>query len=68
MNQIMNVKHPDPKQINPKIVKPLVTIIDKALEKDRDKRYQRASQMAADLREVGRRIEAAIAKMKSGSN
>ncbi len=68
MNQIMNVKHPDPKQINPKIVKPLVTIIDKALEKDREKRYQRASRMAADLREVGRRIEAAIAKMKSGSN
>ena len=68
MNQIMNVKHPDPKQINPKIVKPLVIIIDKALEKDREKRYQRASQMAADLREVGRRIEAAIAKMKSGSN
>jgi serine/threonine-protein kinase len=68
MNQIMNVKHPDPKQINPKIVKPLVTIIDKALEKNREKRYQRASRMAADLREVGRRIEAAIAKMKSGSN
>ncbi len=68
MNQIMNVKHPDPKQINPKIVKPLVTIIDKALEKDRGKRYQRASLMASDLREVGRRIEAAVAKMKSGSN
>ena len=68
MNQIMNVKHPDPKQINSKIVKPLVTIIDKALEKDREKRYQRSSLMAADLREVGRRIDAAIAKMKSGSN
>lgn len=68
MNQIMNVKHPDPKQINPKIVKPLVTIIDRALEKDREKRYQKGSQMAADLREVGRRIEAALAKMKSGSN
>ncbi len=68
MNQIMNVKHPDPKQINPKIVKPLVTIIDKALEKDRGKRYQNASRMASDLREVGRRIEAALSKMKSGSN
>jgi serine/threonine-protein kinase len=68
MNQIMNVKHPDPKQINPKIVKPLVIIIDKALEKDRGKRYQNASRMASDLREVGRRIEAALAKMKSVSN
>lgn len=66
MNQIMNVKHPDPKQINPRIVKPVVTIIDRALEKDREKRYQRASLMAADLREVQRRIEAAILKMKAG--
>jgi len=43
MHQIMNVPHPDPKKINPKIVKPLVTIIDKALEKDQGKRYQRTS-------------------------
>jgi serine/threonine-protein kinase len=66
MNQIMNVKHPDPKQINPKIPKPLVTILDKALEKDRGKRYQRASRMAEDLREIQRRINAAIQKIKTG--
>jgi serine/threonine-protein kinase len=42
-------------------------IIDRALEKDREKRYQRASQMAADLREVQRRIDAAILKMKMGT-
>jgi serine/threonine-protein kinase len=67
MNQIMNVKHPDPKQINPKIPKPVVTVLDRALEKDREKRYQKASQMAADLREIEKRIEAAILKMKAGS-
>ncbi|PQP33939.1 serine/threonine protein kinase, partial [Desulfobacteraceae bacterium SEEP-SAG9] len=39
MHQIMNVTHPDLKKINPKIVKPLVTITNKMLEKDRNKRY-----------------------------
>jgi serine/threonine-protein kinase len=68
MNQIMNVKHPDPKQINTKIPKPVVTVLDRALEKDREKRYQKASQMAADLREIERRIKAAIMKMKAGSS
>jgi len=56
MHQVMNVPHPDPKKVNPKIVKPLVTIIDKALEKDREKRYQRASQMTAHLRELGKSL------------
>jgi serine/threonine-protein kinase len=65
MNQIMNVPHPDPKRINPKIVKPLVTIINKALEKDQNKRYQRASQVAAHLRELGKRIDDFIAKKKA---
>ncbi|MBA3036913.1 MAG: CHASE2 domain-containing protein [Desulfobacterium sp.] len=68
MNQIMNVRHPDPKQINPRILKPLVTIIDKALEKEREKRYQQVSQMASDLRETGKKINAAIAKLKLKSN
>ncbi len=68
MNQIMNVRHPDPKQINPKILKPLVTIIDKALEKDREKRYQHISQMSSELRKIAKNIDAAIAKMKSKSN
>ena len=65
MHQVMNVPHPDPKKVNPKIVKPLVTIIDKALEKDREKRYQRASLMTAHLRELGKRIDAFIAKKKA---
>ncbi|MFH1984889.1 MAG: serine/threonine-protein kinase [Pseudomonadota bacterium] len=64
MHQIMNVKHPDPRTLNPKIVKPLVTIIDKALEKDRAKRYQKAAQMGAHLKELGRRIDAVVAKKK----
>jgi serine/threonine-protein kinase len=65
MHQVMNMPHPNPREINPRIVKPLVTIVNKALEKDREKRYQRASQMAAHLRQLGKRIDAFIAKKKA---
>jgi serine/threonine-protein kinase len=64
MNQIMNMPHPDPRKANPKIVKPLVTIINKMLEKDKTKRYQKGSHMAAHLRELGKRLDAAAAKKK----
>ncbi|MBL7181003.1 MAG: CHASE2 domain-containing protein [Desulfobacterales bacterium] len=62
MNQIMNVPHPDPRKFNPKIVKPLVTIIDKTLGKDRKKRYQKASQLRDHLRGLGKKIDAVMAK------
>jgi len=65
MHQIMNVKHKSPRTINPKIFKPLVAIIDKALEKERDKRYQRAMQMATHLRTLGKKVDAAIAHRKT---
>lgn len=65
MNKIMNVPHPDPRKFNPKIVKPLVTIIDKALEKDREKRYQKASQLCGHLKVLGKKIDAVRAKKKA---
>jgi serine/threonine-protein kinase len=61
----MNVPHPDPRKFNPKILKPLVAVINNALVKDREKRYQKASQISAHLREIGKRVDAAIAKKKS---
>jgi CHASE2 domain-containing sensor protein/predicted Ser/Thr protein kinase len=64
MHKIMNVPHPDPRTINPKIVKPLAAILDKALEKEKEKRYQKALQMAAHLRELGKKIDAVMAKKK----
>ncbi|MEW5735043.1 MAG: serine/threonine-protein kinase [Thermodesulfobacteriota bacterium] len=68
MHQIMNVQHPDPRQFNPNIYKPLCAIIDKSLEKDREKRYQKAEQMAAHLRELGKKIDIAVAqKQKQAS-
>ncbi len=66
MNKIMNVPHPDPRKYNPKIVKPLVTIINKCLEKGRGKRYQNASQISAHLTKLGSRIDEVIAKKKQG--
>ncbi|MFP4308395.1 MAG: CHASE2 domain-containing serine/threonine-protein kinase [Desulfococcaceae bacterium] len=68
MHQIMNVRHPDPRKTNPKLVKPLVAIIDKALEKDREKRYQRASHLAKHLRTLGERIDAIVAQKKQAGN
>jgi CHASE2 domain-containing sensor protein/predicted Ser/Thr protein kinase len=66
MHQILNVPHPNPKTLNPKIVQPLVPIIDKTLEKDRKNRYQKASRLSANLKELGKRIDAAILKRKGG--
>ena len=54
-----------PKTINPKIMKPLVTILNKSLEKDPEKRYQKAAQLAAHLRQLGKKIDAAIAQRKA---
>jgi len=65
MNQILNVPHPDPRQFNPKILKPLVLILNKAMEKDRDKRYQRAIQLATHLRQLGQKIDMAAAARKA---
>jgi CHASE2 domain-containing sensor protein/predicted Ser/Thr protein kinase len=66
MNQIMNVPHPDPRKFNPKIVKPLVTIIGNTLAKDREKRYKNASQLCSHLRMLGQKIDAVMAKKTSG--
>ena len=66
MHQIMNKPHPNPREYNPRIVKPLVAIIDKALEKDRGKRYHRALQMADHLRQLGHAIDALVAKKRGG--
>ena len=67
MNKIMNVPHPDPRKLNPKIVKPLVAVINNALVKDREKRYQKASQLSAHLRTIAKKIDAVIAQKSPGA-
>ena len=65
MHHIMHVPHPDPKTIKPKILTPLVTVIDKALEKDRDRRYQKAAFMRDHLREIHKKVQEVISKSRT---
>ncbi len=58
--QIANSQHPNPRDINPDLPKAIVPIIDKALAKNADDRYQTASEMAME-------IQTLLLKMLSGS-
>ena len=60
--QITQAKHPSPRQINPKVIRPCEQLIDKALAKDPDQRFQRASHFARYLRILGEKIDEARAK------
>ncbi|MDM8525070.1 serine/threonine-protein kinase [Desulfococcaceae bacterium HSG8] len=64
LHQIMNVRQPDARTLNPKLSKAHVTIINKAMEKDRAKRYQKASQMALHLRTLGKKIDVLMQQKK----
>ncbi len=64
MNKIMNEPHPDPRKINPRIVKPVISVLNNALIKDRDKRYQKASLMCTHLRQIGKKIDTMMARKK----
>ncbi len=52
-------KPPDPKKINPQIPDDLNQIVLKCLEKDREKRYQSAEELDADLSKLEERFPAA---------
>jgi serine/threonine-protein kinase len=50
--KIANEAHPDPRPVSPERVSPgAKAIIDRALEKDPEKRYQRGDELARDIRE-----------------
>ncbi|OHC69472.1 MAG: serine/threonine protein kinase [Rhodocyclales bacterium GWA2_65_20] len=61
MFRIANDPHPDIRSVDPKLPDCLVAIIDKALTKDADHRYQTGAEMAADLRTCLGMIGAAAA-------
>src|SRR5947209_9941433 len=54
---ILNRKPAPPQQFNPALPERLVQIIDKALEKKRETRYQSAADMGADLQRLNRDSE-----------
>ncbi len=58
MNQIMNFPHPNPRAINPRVMPAIIPIVDKALEKQAERRYPRAGHMATDLVNLDQRIAA----------
>ena len=49
MYKIANEEHPSPESINPKTPRCVSFIINRAMAKDVEKRYQRGKQMAADI-------------------
>ena len=60
--QITQKKHPSPKQFNPKVLKPCEQLLNKALEKDPDARFQKASDFAKYLNILVTKIDSAGAK------
>jgi serine/threonine-protein kinase len=50
MYKIANERHESPRVYKPEIPESLIKVIDKALVKNPDERYQRGKEMAADLR------------------
>ena len=53
--QILTAAPPDPRTLNRRISKDLKVVLETALEKDRDRRYQTAEALAEDLRRIRER-------------
>ena len=64
MYQITSVPHDPPTKHNPKVYKAAVAILDRALDKKLEKRYQQAKQMGDHLRLLGQKVDEAKAKAK----
>ncbi|HEY6289947.1 MAG TPA: protein kinase [Terriglobia bacterium] len=64
---IVNRTPPPAREANPDIPLKLEAIIEKALENDRDLRYQAAAEMRADLREVGAGLAPALSPVGGGN-
>lgn len=65
MHKIVHDPHPDPRSLNPSIMKPLVIVLNKALAKELADRYQDAAHMALHLRQIGQKISTIIAQKRA---
>src|ERR1700726_2439498 len=66
LDSVLHTKPIPPGELNPKMPVELEGIIGKAMEKDREKRYQSATQMKADLQQLKRETESGQIQIKSG--
>jgi serine/threonine protein kinase/TolB-like protein len=64
LQAVINSNPPSPLALNPTLPTALGDIIGKAMEKDRDRRYQNASEMTEDLRRLKK--EAASGNVRTG--
>jgi CHASE2 domain-containing sensor protein/tRNA A-37 threonylcarbamoyl transferase component Bud32 len=62
--KITQEKHPSPRTLNPKVIKPCEQILDKALAKNPDHRFQKASDFAKYLRILANKIDTLRAQKK----
>jgi eukaryotic-like serine/threonine-protein kinase len=62
LDAVLHQKPPAPSAVNPNLPKELEGIVGKAMEKDRNKRYQSVTQMKADLQELKRETESGLVK------
>jgi TolB-like protein/Flp pilus assembly protein TadD len=65
-NSILERPPVSPVRLNPEIPVEVERIINKALEKDRELRYQSAAEMRSDLKRLRRETESAVLSAKSG--
>jgi len=65
MISITREKHVSPRSYNPKVPRVIEQVIDRALEKDLTKRYQKAGQMASHIHMVVDRIDELFARKRS---
>ena len=58
--EIVNTPAPQLNQLRPDLPPALGEIVEKALEKDPERRYQRAEELANDLKEIARQLETGV--------
>jgi TolB-like protein len=64
LHAVMNQKPASPSEVNPAVPKELESIIGKAMEKDRDKRYQNVAEMKAALQHLRKETESGVTRSK----